>query len=186
MLRIIVLRREPCLSRSRARLTAATWTLEAWRVYRASVRMLGSKWSQSRLHSPCLLEWRNWQTHGTQNPAPFTGMWVRPPPPAPTSRHAGQFPHGSLPTTAHERPLARTLPLLRFYPAPPIGFGEAKSRKKTRTQGNRARVLAYLSGGMVSGRRSAGSFRQDRPQYPSSLRRLGRVSGCRRRFRRRS
>jgi hypothetical protein len=20
-----------------------------------------------------LLEWRNWQTHGTQNPAPFTG-----------------------------------------------------------------------------------------------------------------
>ena len=30
-----------------------------------------------------MLEWRNWQTHGTQNPAPFTGMRVRPPPPAP-------------------------------------------------------------------------------------------------------
>ena len=32
------------------------------------------------------LEWRNWQTHGTQNPAAFTVMRVRPPPPAPTNR----------------------------------------------------------------------------------------------------
>ncbi len=31
------------------------------------------------------LEWRNWQTHGTQNPAAFTVMRVRPPPPAPPS-----------------------------------------------------------------------------------------------------
>ena len=38
-----------------------------------------------------MLEWRNWQTHQTQNLAPFTGMGVRLPPPAPRQLSFGGF-----------------------------------------------------------------------------------------------
>ncbi len=44
-------------------------------------------------------KWRNWQTHGTQNPAPLAGMGVRPPPSAPNvfnslARFLPLLPHG--------------------------------------------------------------------------------------------
>ena len=67
----------------------------------------------------------------------------------------------------------------------PLQFWRSQFTKKDPHPGNRARVLAYLFGRTISGRRSAGSFRQVRPQCPSFLRRLGRVSGCRQRSRHR-
>jgi hypothetical protein len=36
-----------------------------------TVRQLGERGKLKPVSH--LLEWRNWQTHGTQNPAPFTG-----------------------------------------------------------------------------------------------------------------
>jgi hypothetical protein len=38
--------------------------------------------------APGMPKWRNWQTHGTQNPAPLAGMRVRPPPSAPGFAHS--------------------------------------------------------------------------------------------------
>ena len=35
--------------------------------------MPGRKDSPKGRYTETRLEWRNWQTHGTQNPAPFTG-----------------------------------------------------------------------------------------------------------------
>ncbi len=40
-------------------------------------RCFGNKWAWQRIDilsssRPDVLEWRNWQTHGTQNPAGFT------------------------------------------------------------------------------------------------------------------
>ena len=68
---------------------SAAWLARLLGVQEVASSNLAGPTNLSRIKS---LEWRNWQTHGTQNPAPFTGREGSTPSSSTTSKRHGLCP----------------------------------------------------------------------------------------------